>query len=233
MTSSSTSAPAAGTRDRSLIQLAALVVGATFLLVGVLGFLPGVTTDYDSLSGAGTESTAKLLGIFQVSVLHNVVHLLFGIAGLADGPYRCWRPHLPLGGGVIYLVLWIYGLLIDKASNANFIPFNTADNWLHFALGVAMLGPRRRARQEGLARSHVPGRKPCLARVCAGGDGHTTFSHHVWRSHALDPSPNGHRNDGRPRESARRRGCPRPLRRSRPARGLRRHVRRAGRGRRC
>jgi hypothetical protein len=140
MASTSTSAPSAGTRDRSPVQLAALVVGATFLLVGVLGFLPGVTTDYDSLGGAGTESTAKLLGIFQVSVLHNVVHLLFGIAGLALARTAGGARSFLLGGGVIYLALWIYGLLIDKASDANFVPFNTADNWLHFALGVGMVG---------------------------------------------------------------------------------------------
>jgi preprotein translocase subunit Sss1 len=30
------------------VQLAALVVGVVFLLVGVLGFVPGITTDYGS-----------------------------------------------------------------------------------------------------------------------------------------------------------------------------------------
>ncbi len=70
-------------RDRSLVQLAALVVGATFLLVAVLGFLPGITTSYSQLSFAGHESEAELLGLFQVSVLHNIVHGLFGLAGIA------------------------------------------------------------------------------------------------------------------------------------------------------
>lgn len=44
-----------------------------------------------------------------------------------------------VGGGLIYLALWIYGLLIKPDSAANFIPVNTADNWLHFALGVGMV----------------------------------------------------------------------------------------------
>jgi hypothetical protein len=140
MTTSSTSSTSVGTGSRSLIELAALLVGATFLLVGVLGFLPGVTTSYSDLGGAGTESTAKLLGIFQVSVLHNVVHLLFGIAGLALARTASGARTFLVGGGVIYLALWVYGLVIDKASNANFVPFNTADNWLHFVLGLAMLG---------------------------------------------------------------------------------------------
>ena len=45
-----------------------------------------------------------------------------------------------VGGGIIYLVLWIYGLVIDKESTANFVPVNTADNWLHLVLGVGMIG---------------------------------------------------------------------------------------------
>jgi hypothetical protein len=45
-----------------------------------------------------------------------------------------------VGGGVVYLVLWLYGLLIDQNGGANFVPFSTADNWLHFVLGVGMIG---------------------------------------------------------------------------------------------
>ena len=44
-----------------------------------------------------------------------------------------------IGGGAIYLVLWLYGLLIDKDSQANFVPLNTADDWLHFVLGLGMI----------------------------------------------------------------------------------------------
>ncbi|MEO3891726.1 DUF4383 domain-containing protein [Nonomuraea sp. B5E05] len=124
---------------RSPVQLAALVVGLVFLLVGVLGFIPGITTDYGDLQFAGHQSEAMLLGIFQVSILHNIVHLLFGIAGVTLA--RSWpgaRAYL-IVGGIIYLVLWLYGLLIDQDSAANFVPLNTADNWLHLVLGVGMI----------------------------------------------------------------------------------------------
>jgi Domain of unknown function (DUF4383) len=40
---------------------------------------------------------------------------------------------------VVYLVLWVYGLVVDQASDANFVPLNTADNWLHLVLGVGMI----------------------------------------------------------------------------------------------
>ncbi|OUS91856.1 hypothetical protein CA951_31685 [Rhodococcus sp. NCIMB 12038] len=124
---------------RSPLQLAALVVGAVFLLVGILGFIPGITTDYDTLTFAGHHSEAKLLGIFEVSILHNIVHLLFGVAGLVLSRRADTAKAFLVGGGVVYLVLWIYGLLIDKDSAANFVPLNTADNWLHFVLGVGMI----------------------------------------------------------------------------------------------
>ncbi|MFC8045447.1 DUF4383 domain-containing protein [Nocardia sp. NPDC057353] len=127
------------TGDRSPVRGAALIVGAVFLLVGILGFIPGVTTDYDTLQFAGHHSEAKLLGLFNVSILHNLVHLAFGAAGLiAARAVRTAQLYL-IVGGAIYLVLWLYGLAIDEHSAANFVPLNTADNWLHFALGVGML----------------------------------------------------------------------------------------------
>jgi hypothetical protein len=126
--------------DRSPLQLAATVVAATFILVGILGFVPGITTHYGDMTGAGHNSMAKLLGVFNVSILHNVVHLLFGLVGLALARSASGAKNYLIGGGVIYLVLWIYGLLIDKDTNANFIPVNTADNWLHFVLGAGMVG---------------------------------------------------------------------------------------------
>ena len=123
-----------------LLRTAAKLVAATFLLVGILGFVPGVTTHYGDLSFAGHGSTAKLLGIFEVSVLHNIVHLLFGVVGLSLAQTRQGARTFLIGGGVVYLVLFVYGLVIDTASSANFVPVNTADNWLHFLLGAAMVG---------------------------------------------------------------------------------------------
>jgi len=116
-----------------------MTVGATFLLVGVLGFIPGITSGYSDLSFAGHTSDAKLLGIFQVSILHNIVHLLFGVVGLAMARTTAGAVNYLIGGGVVYLVLWIYGLLVGSESAANFVPVNTADDWLHFVLGLGMI----------------------------------------------------------------------------------------------
>ncbi|WP_294563112.1 DUF4383 domain-containing protein [uncultured Arthrobacter sp.] len=124
---------------KTTVQKAAQAVGAVFVLVGILGFIPGITTNYASLAFAGHQSGALLLGLFQVSILHNIVHLLYGIAGLAMAKTASGAKNYLLWGGVIYLVLWLYGLFIDKASAANFVPLNTADDWLHFVLGVGMI----------------------------------------------------------------------------------------------
>ena len=86
---------------RSPLQIAALAVGAVFLLVGILGFVPGITTNFGDMNFIGHDSEAKLLGIFQVNVVHNIVHLLFGVIGLAAA--RAWESSrlFLIGGGVI------------------------------------------------------------------------------------------------------------------------------------
>ena len=139
MTTSSPRA-AGNAGSRTTVQKAATVVGAVFLLVGVLGFIPGITTQYDTMGVAGHGSMAMLLGVFQVSILHNIVHLLFGVAGLAAARSASAARRYLIVGGAVYLVLWIYGLIFGNSdSAANFIPVNTADNWLHLVLGVGMI----------------------------------------------------------------------------------------------
>jgi hypothetical protein len=140
------------------LRVAAGGVGAVFLLVGILGFVPGITTHYGDMSFAGHMSDAKLLGLFQVSVLHNVVHLLFGVVGLAVASKPRPAALYLLIGGIVYAVLWIYGLAIDMDGDANFVPVNNADNWLHLllALGMVALG------LYGLSRLRSPGRAPTL-----------------------------------------------------------------------
>jgi hypothetical protein len=128
--------PVAG---RAPVQYASVAVGAVFLLVGIAGFIPGITTNYDALTFAGHHSDAQLLGIFNVSVLHNIVHLLFGVLGLALSRTFTGSRNFLIGSGVVYGLLFVYGLVIDHHSAANFVPLNSADNWLHLGLAVGML----------------------------------------------------------------------------------------------
>ena len=122
------------TGERTTLQTVALLVGIVFLIVGILGFIPGITSDAPG-KFTGEDSDAELLGLFRVSILHNIVHLLFGIAGIALA--RTWdgaRMFL-IGGGIIYIALWVLGLIGGLA----WLPADDADHWLHFALGAGMI----------------------------------------------------------------------------------------------
>ena len=129
-----------GTYAETPIQKVALIYGIVFLIVGIGGFIPGLTSNIESLQFAGHTSEAMLLGIFQVSILHNIVHVLYGVVGLAAArAFGMSRAYL-IWGGAVYALLWLYGLFIPHDSAANFVPLNTADNWLHFVLAVTMIG---------------------------------------------------------------------------------------------
>jgi hypothetical protein len=138
--------PYAG-RDKP-VRTYALVVGVVFLIAGVAGFVPGLTTNVDEMTFAGHMSESKLLGIFAVSVLHNLVHLAFGVLGIAMSRAPGSAVVFLIGGGVVYLALWIYGLVIDYDSDANFVPLNDADNWLHLVLGLGMIALGLLGRQQ-------------------------------------------------------------------------------------
>jgi hypothetical protein len=126
-------------RGRSPIQNVALLVGVVFLAVGFLGFIPGVTTNYDELKFVGRNSDAQLFGIFDSSILLNIVHLLSGIAGIALArTIDSARTYL-IGAGFVYLVLFVYGAIWHGETGSNWIPVNWADNVLHLALGAGMV----------------------------------------------------------------------------------------------
>ena len=123
--------------QRTLVQNVARLVGIVFLLVGIAGFIPGLTTNlYEGLEFAGNDGTAELLGIFQVSVLHNIVHGLFGLAGLALAATPSGARTYLIGGGAIYLALFAIGII----GGGDWIPVDDADNWLHLLLGAGMIG---------------------------------------------------------------------------------------------
>lgn len=126
-------------RARSTMeQTTALLFGVVFLIVGIGGFIPGVTNDFDRLSTIGGEG-ARLVGVFGVNWIENLVHLGYAAAGLwaATGAVRS-RNYF-LWGGLVYGPVWLYGMMIDLNSSANFIGVNEAGNWLHFALFLAMV----------------------------------------------------------------------------------------------
>lgn len=125
--------------------------GMAFVAIGVLGFIPGAVQDYTQMRwwrGSGAE----LFGIFQTGILHNFLHIGFGTLGLMLARTTATARVYLSGGGAAYLALGVYGLLIDRAGDANVVPVNRADDWLHIGLGVAMV-------YAGLA-AMLPGLRP-------------------------------------------------------------------------
>jgi Domain of unknown function (DUF4383) len=120
--------------ERTLAQKLAFLFGVVFLLVGILGFIPGITEDAPG-SFAGEDSEGSLLGIFQTSVLHNLAHLAFGIGILAARKHATALTYL-LVGGVAYLGLSLIGFL----GAMDWLPADDTDDWLHLALAAGLLG---------------------------------------------------------------------------------------------
>jgi hypothetical protein len=118
---------------RSAAQVFALVIGATLVVAGILGFFYNASFG----SGDGTERDA-VLGILDVNGWHNVVHVLSGVVGLAvAGAYDGSRLYA-LGFGAIYLVVALLGFVAGDGDEIfNLIPVNTEDNVLHLLIGLA------------------------------------------------------------------------------------------------
>lgn len=131
-------------RERtSPIQLAARIVGAVFLLVGIAGFIPGITEDAPG-DFAGEDSPGSLLGVFQTGILHNLVHAAFGVLGLLLARTPSGARTFLLGGGFVYIALWLLGML----GAMDWLPADDTDDWLHLVLAVGLLGAWYVARRE-------------------------------------------------------------------------------------
>ncbi len=114
----------------------ALVVAVALVAIGAVGFAPGVTTHYGQLAFAGHGSTAKLLGVFRVSILLNLLYVAAGITGLALRRTEQGARRFLTGAGIAFLVVWLVGV----AKAGAWIPLNAPDNRLHLAIGVCLLG---------------------------------------------------------------------------------------------
>src|SRR5262245_10154567 len=130
-----TNSHAGALAGRRINPLVAGVVGAVFVVVGLLGF---------TVSGGhhvAGHTGGALLGLFQVNVLHNLVHLAVGAVMIATAVagLRAARAANTLIGAV-YLLLGVAGLFITGDNPFNIIALNGADNGLHLVIGAALLG---------------------------------------------------------------------------------------------
>lgn len=127
--------------DTNYNKLAATVFGAVFVLVGLLGFVGGLTPK------------GNLLGLFAVSPLHNIIHLAGGLVLLvaaftAEG--RGARATL-LVFGAVYALVTVLGFVAGPLLTKLGVAINGMDNVLHLVLAVALLGVPLAVRDESRA----------------------------------------------------------------------------------
>lgn len=109
-----------------MVQTLAWVFGIVLTLVGVLGFVPGITSDM------------MLLGIFSVDGLHNIIHIVSGLAALAAA-WGLWSPRLYFQVfGVVYGLVTVVGFL-QGDTVLGLIGVNMADNVLHLVIAAVAL----------------------------------------------------------------------------------------------
>jgi uncharacterized membrane protein YuzA (DUF378 family) len=118
------------TGPRSVNMTVAAVFGAIYTLVGIAGFFVA-----DNFVGQEGDS---LLG-FQVNNLHNIVHLLIGLALLAASRSHAAARSANLAIGITYLALGVLGPFLT-GTEANILALNAADHWLHILSGLVLAG---------------------------------------------------------------------------------------------
>jgi hypothetical protein len=117
---------------RTLAQRVALIFGVVFILVALAGLLTSGGTGME----AGMENAPRELGLFPINLLHNLVHLLFGIWGVLAA--RTWPAAKTYcqAGGAIYILLAVLGFIAP--TTFGLIPIGGNDIWLHALLGIVL-----------------------------------------------------------------------------------------------
>jgi hypothetical protein len=125
-----------------MVKRIAMLFGVVFLLVGVLGlFLTPAGMQM------GIDPAAKpLLGLFPVNLLHNAVHIFFGVWGLMAARSFAGAAMYAKTAGIIYLILGVLGIVAP--TTFGLIPIGGNDVWLHCAIGLTLAGVGYTARDE-------------------------------------------------------------------------------------
>jgi hypothetical protein len=114
-------------------RLLATVFGAVYVVVGLVGFAVTGLSDF-----AGTNTGDKLI-VFEINPLHNIVHILIGALLLAASRAVSTAKGANTLVGAVYLLVGIVGLFVLDSS-ANILSLNSADNVLHLASAIVLLG---------------------------------------------------------------------------------------------
>lgn len=116
----------------------ALAYGVVFLLVGIAGFIPGLTVmpAMQDATTADAMTHDRLFGLFPVNALHNIVHIAFGIWGIAVYRSLSGARIYARSVAIVYAVLAIMGLIPTLNTLFGLVPLYGHDIWLHAVLAL-------------------------------------------------------------------------------------------------
>jgi hypothetical protein len=114
----------------------ALIFGIVFLAVGVAGFIPGLSQPLHEGHPAVTGDAGQLLGLFPVNELHNGVHILFGLWGLAASRSLGGAMLYARGVAIIYALLTVAGFVPSLQTLFGLVPLYGNNIWLHALLAL-------------------------------------------------------------------------------------------------
>ena len=111
-----------------MLKKFAKIVGIVFIVVGILGFIPGITY------------RQNLLGIFHVNTLHNLVHLATGLIAylVSRSSMRAAQLYFQIFG-IIYAIIGFMGFGYGNRDIMGILANNMADTWLHLIIGVVFI----------------------------------------------------------------------------------------------
>ncbi|SRR6266566_5096460 len=118
-------------------RIVALVIGVVLLLVGIIGFF---------VPAENSTGVQALFGIFDVDVVHNLVHVVTGILGIAAA-FTGWSRRFNQVFGIIYILLGLLGLIpalyfpagtygTDRGLFLGLMHINAGDHVLHLVVGI-------------------------------------------------------------------------------------------------
>ena len=118
------------------IKAFSLLFGIVFLVAGVAGFIPGLSPVHDH-PGLTMDAGSRLaLGLFPVNLLHNIIHVLFGLWGLAAARSFAGSRAYARAVAIIYGLLTVMGLIPALNTTFGLVPIYGNDVWLHALLAL-------------------------------------------------------------------------------------------------
>lgn len=114
----------------------ALIFGIAFLLIGIGGFLMAPATPGPDPDLKMTHGFGHALGLFPVNTIHNVIHILFGLWGLAASRSLGGAVTYARGVAIVYALLTMLGLIDATNTTFGFVPIYGNDVWLHALLAL-------------------------------------------------------------------------------------------------